>query len=178
MQIRFQVNLLVRRDEAFPPLANLQQNMTVLPIFWAQEGYDTVPDSTLTMMEIAILAPSLAAGGLIFISLLFGAMLVAAAAINYRRRRRNKLPPLDTYYNTNKTQYFTEYVLPTNQRHKKYSFYKEDSRKSSSDNTDTTVSLINNSKQSSKFEISTSTSINSLSSAKKYAASDTSASPV
>ena len=177
MQIRFQVNLLVRRDAAFPPLANLQQNMTVLPIFWAQEGYDTVPDSTLTMMEIAILAPDLAAGGLIFISLLFGAMLVAAATINYRRKS-NKLPPLDTYYNTSKKQYFTEYVLPTNQRHRKFNFYKEDSRKSSSDNTDTTVSLINNSKQSSKFEISTSTSINSLSSAKKYAASDTSASPV
>merc|ERR1711881_467007 len=110
------------------------------------------------MMEIAILAPSLAAGGLIFISLLFGAMLVAAATINYRRKS-NKLPPLDTYYNTSKKQYFTEYVLPTNQRHRKSNFYKEDSRKSSSDNTDTTVSLINNSKQSSKLEISTSTSI-------------------
>ena len=177
MQIRFQVNLLVRRDEAFPPLANLQQNMTVLPIFWAQEGYDTVPDSTLTMMEIAILGPSLAAGGLILILLLFGAALVAAATINYRRRG-NKPPSIDTYYNAQKTQYFKKYTLPVNQRHKKYNFYKQDSRKSSSDNTDTSVSLINNSKQSSKFEISTSTSINSLNSARKYTAPDSSASPV
>ena len=43
IQIRFQLNLLIQRDPDFPPLANLGKNLTVLPIFWAQEGYDLPP---------------------------------------------------------------------------------------------------------------------------------------
>ncbi len=42
-QIRFQLNLLLQKDPDFPPLANLGKNLTVLPIFWAQEGYELPP---------------------------------------------------------------------------------------------------------------------------------------
>ena len=38
-QARFQLNLVIRQDPAFPPLANLTDSVTVVPIFWAQEGY-------------------------------------------------------------------------------------------------------------------------------------------
>ena len=38
-QARFQLNLVIRQDSAFPPLANLTNSVTVVPMFWAQEGY-------------------------------------------------------------------------------------------------------------------------------------------
>ena len=41
--LRFQLNLLLQKDPDFPPLANLGNNLTVLPIFWAQEGYEIPP---------------------------------------------------------------------------------------------------------------------------------------
>ena len=43
VQIRFQLNLIIESDQDFPPLANLAKNLTVLPIFWAQEGYELPP---------------------------------------------------------------------------------------------------------------------------------------
>ena len=43
VQARFQLNLILRPDRAFPPLANLTHPITVLPIFWVQEGYDQLP---------------------------------------------------------------------------------------------------------------------------------------
>ena len=42
-RIRFQLNLIIESDQDFPPLANLAKNLTVLPIFWAQEGYELPP---------------------------------------------------------------------------------------------------------------------------------------
>ena len=39
VQARFQLNLVIRKDPGFPPLANLNESVTVVPMFWAQEGY-------------------------------------------------------------------------------------------------------------------------------------------
>ena len=46
-QARFQVNIILRPDQAFPPLANLTNPVTVLPVFWLQEGYDQLPRAQL-----------------------------------------------------------------------------------------------------------------------------------
>ena len=43
VQIRFQLNMLITPDAAFPPLSNLTEKLTVLPIFWAQEGFKQPP---------------------------------------------------------------------------------------------------------------------------------------
>merc|ERR1711997_304390 len=100
MEIRFQVNLLLRRDSAFPPLANLQQDFTVIPIFWAQEGYNTVPDSTLLLMDFAILSPQIATYGLIFFLLFLGGILISTTVIKHIKRS-GKDTLIDKFYNRN-----------------------------------------------------------------------------
>lgn len=59
VQMRLQVNLMLKRDEAFPPLANLPSGdrVTVLPVFWAQEGYARTPPSTLCFLEVIVQLP-------------------------------------------------------------------------------------------------------------------------
>ena len=177
MQIRFQVNLLLQRDSAFPPLANLREDLTVLPIFWAQEGYDTVPDSTLTLMDVAILAPHLATGGLILGFLLLGIALISASIINYCKRK-NRWKSMGTYYNVHKAKNTETCTIPSNQRYEKYDVYIEARRKSSGDNTATTASLLDGSENSSKTRASNSVSSSSLTSAKMYPLSDGSLSPI
>ena len=58
-QARFQVNLVVRRDPSFPPLANLNNSVTVIPLFWAQEGYDELPAGTIQKLALALMLPNI-----------------------------------------------------------------------------------------------------------------------
>ena len=51
IQARFQVNFVISQDNAFPPLANLTNPKTVLPLFWLQEGYDELPESQLKKVK-------------------------------------------------------------------------------------------------------------------------------
>lgn len=50
--------------------------ITVLPIFWAQEGYDRLPNPSLQKLELALMLPNLLADGLIIISVLIGVILI------------------------------------------------------------------------------------------------------
>ena len=58
-QARFQVNLVVRQDPSFPPLANLNNSVTVIPLFWAQEGYDELPAGTIQKLALALMLPNI-----------------------------------------------------------------------------------------------------------------------
>ena len=176
MQIRFQVNLLLRQDSAFPPLSNLQQDFTVLPIFWAQEGYETVPDSTLALMDFAILAPKIATGGLILGLLLLGGTIISITIIRHFKSKRSILS-LDMFYEGRTTADTETCKILINQRVEHSDLYSEARRKSSSDNTATTASLLADSENSSKMKTSSSNSSNSLSSTKIYSPSNTLRSP-
>ena len=173
MQIRFQVNLLLQRDTAFPPLAHLKQDFSVLPLFWAQEGYDTIPDSTLTLIDVAILAPQLATWGLISSLLLLGGALISASSINYCKQKR-AWKSINTYYDANMATTKETLIIPSNKRYERQDLRINTWRKSSDDNTATTASLLNSSKNSSKIAISNSFSSSSLSSTRNCPLSDSS----
>ena len=177
MQIRFQVNLLLRRDSAFPPLANLQQDLTVIPIFWAQEGYDTVPDSTLTLMDIAILSPQIATGGLILFLLLLGGAITSTTVIKHYKRRRSLLS-IELLYGGKMASDTETCKTTVKQQYSNRDVYSEGRRKSSSDNTATTASLLNESENSSKIRTSSSNSSSSLSYTKMDPMSDSLISPI
>ena len=53
------MNLVVRRDLSFPPLANLNNSVTVIPLFWAQEGYDELPAETIQKLALALMLPNI-----------------------------------------------------------------------------------------------------------------------
>ena len=53
------MNLVVRRDLSFPPLANLNNSVTVIPLFWAQEGYDELPAGTIQKLALALMLPNI-----------------------------------------------------------------------------------------------------------------------
>ena len=177
MQIRFQVNLMLRRDMAFPPLANLQKNLTVVPLFWAQEGYNTVPDSSLRLMDLAILTPQIATIGLILGLLLLGGAILSVAVIKYFKRQRG-ITALQIYYMDGNSNETNAYKLALNHRYEKCDLYGEARRKSSGVNTATTDSLLNESENSSKLITSSSNSSSSLSSGKLYPISDTTISDI
>jgi len=75
-QARFQVNLVVRRDPSFPPLANLNNTVTVIPLFWAQEGYNELPASVLQKLALALMLPNLFADGIIIFCVVIGVLLI------------------------------------------------------------------------------------------------------
>ena len=177
MEIRFQVNLLLRRDSAFPPLANIQQDFTVIPIFWAQEGYNTVPDSTLTLMDFAILSPQIATGCLILGLLLLGGAIIAITVIQHCKRRRSLLSR-ETFYGGKIESDAETCKTPGTHRYSNSNIYGKGRRKSSSENTATTESLLTESEGSSKIRTSTSNSSSSLSSTKIDPMSDRLLSPI
>ena len=53
------MNLVVRQDPSFPPLANLNKSVTVIPLFWAQEGYDELPTGTIQKLALALMLPNI-----------------------------------------------------------------------------------------------------------------------
>ena len=75
-QARFQLNLIVRKDPGFPPLANLSDSTTVIPIFWVQEGYNDLPSSTLQKLSIALMLPNIFSDGIIIIPVIIGVLLI------------------------------------------------------------------------------------------------------
>merc|ERR1719350_1831520 len=75
-QARFQVNLVVRRDPSFPPLANLNNSVTVIPLFWAQEGYDELPAGTIKKLALALMLPNIVADGIIILCVVIGVLLI------------------------------------------------------------------------------------------------------
>ena len=72
VQARFQLNLIIRKDPAFEPLAHLDQNVTVIPLFWAQEGYDSLPPDAARKLYLALSVPDLFADGLIITCVITG----------------------------------------------------------------------------------------------------------
>jgi len=76
VQARFQLNLVVRPDPAFPPLANLSDPVTVIPIFWAQEGYNHLTPASMQKLNLALMLPNLFADGVIIICVVIGVLLI------------------------------------------------------------------------------------------------------
>ena len=172
MQIRFQVNLLLNRDSSFPPLAKLPNELTVLPIFWAQEGYDTVPESTLLLMDIAILTPQIATFCLILgLSLLGGVLIMSIVIKHWKNIRKHNSE--DHFYSLNTQKDLQNCEITIHQRFKEHDIYGELRRKSSGDNTGTIDSLLTDSDRSSKNRTSSSNSSSSLNSTKLDPLSET-----
>ncbi len=88
-QVRFQLNMMITPDPAFPPLRNLTENRTVLPIFWAQEGFDRAPPGSMFKMELALLLPDIFADGLIVLCLLIGLSLISSPLVKCIRILRS-----------------------------------------------------------------------------------------
>ena len=80
MQIAFQANLVLDGDPAFPPLASLGSNRTVLPLLWAREGFEALDGGSQAMLKAALAVPAAAAyGGPLLCLLVAGVMLAAYA---------------------------------------------------------------------------------------------------
>ena len=86
--VRFQVNLLLERDPAFPPLRNITApGTTVLPMFWAQEGFQDPGRANLSLMWLVLNAHWLGAYVLAGISLGLAVVLVAVSGFCFVQRR-------------------------------------------------------------------------------------------
>jgi len=88
-KIRFQLNIMVQPDKAYPPMANLTQPLTVLPILWAEEGYDEWEDLCL----MVVLAVPYAASVMLVICLAIGAGLLLSFACGAFKRRQTPFKP-------------------------------------------------------------------------------------
>jgi hypothetical protein len=58
VQIRFQLNVAVAADPAFPPLSALKPGYTVAPLFWAQEGFAAPDPAGARLLGLALRAPA------------------------------------------------------------------------------------------------------------------------
>ena len=72
---RFQINLIIHPDPAFEPLQHLT-NVTVLPIFWATEGYPQLPNNAMQKLQVALLLPYLLVNGLTIFCGIMGVFLL------------------------------------------------------------------------------------------------------
>lgn len=84
-QISFQLNLVLRPDPAFVPLANLTAPVTVLPVFWAQEGFETLGQEGVATLKAALAAPTAGACSVLALALVSGLVLVAAGLLGCRQ---------------------------------------------------------------------------------------------
>lgn len=94
IQMRLQVNLVVERDENFPPLANLssEEDLTVLPMFWVQEGFDSPDRGSLIKLYLALQAPDIARFGLPTLVLLLATVLICAPVLCCRTSKNFEYP--------------------------------------------------------------------------------------
>ena len=70
IQVRFQVNLVIEPDSNFPPLSNITSPLTVLPTFWAQEGFENLGATDIFFLKLALALPSYVTYGSVIIALL------------------------------------------------------------------------------------------------------------
>ena len=77
----FKVNLLLQRDEDFPPLSKLPFNDTyALPVFWVQEGFEAPPALQQGLLVLVLALPSIVASGLPVLLLLVGVLVLVRPA--------------------------------------------------------------------------------------------------
>ena len=76
VQARFQLNIVLRADSAFPPLAHLSDPVTVIPIFWAQEGYNQLQSKSMQKLNLALMLPNAFADGIIIACVVTGVLLI------------------------------------------------------------------------------------------------------
>ena len=85
MQVAFQANIIVEKDAAFPPLANLSQDRSVVPIIWAREGFTGLDGGGAALLRLAMVLPDAAAYGAPCLCL---ALACGALAAYVRRREK------------------------------------------------------------------------------------------
>ena len=83
-KIRFQVNLVLKPDPAFEPLSKLKKE-AIVPLFWAEEGYETPPEQTLTFLNAILALPGILAVGTTLLFLGLGAVLLIVPMTLYLR---------------------------------------------------------------------------------------------
>jgi len=82
INVRFQLNILLRPDPAFPPLAKLKRPLTVQPLLWAVEGYDQLYDGKPPAKLLLVLAlPRFVAAALAAVLTAAGVLIMVVALI-------------------------------------------------------------------------------------------------
>ena len=82
-QVRFQLNLHLRRDAAFPPLSRLPKTPVVLPLLWAQEGFDSLGGWRVAMLKMALAAPVVIEGATMALMFMPGKIMRQAKQTRY-----------------------------------------------------------------------------------------------
>ncbi len=86
--ISFQVNLLLSPDPVFAPLANLTRPVTVLPVFWAKEGYSNLPPPQVWLLRLALATPRALVLSLIAACAISAIVFLVATILLCQRRER------------------------------------------------------------------------------------------
>ena len=89
-KIRLQVNLVITKDPAFPPLANIRPERLVLPLFWAEEGYDQLPPETMQFVDMILSLPSTLTFGLTVTLLIVGTVCMSVPMVKFWWRTTHK----------------------------------------------------------------------------------------
>ena len=93
IKARFQLNLIIRKDSAFPPLQNLpleEGGVAVLPMLWASEGFHMPDEQGFLPLYLALNAPDVVAVALPLSLLVAAVLCCLVPVVSRRRRRRNR----------------------------------------------------------------------------------------
>ena len=89
IKARFQLNLVIRKDSAFPPLQNLpleESGVAVLPMLWASEGFHMPDEQGFLPLYVALNLPDVATVALPLGVLLAAVLCLFVPVICWRRK--------------------------------------------------------------------------------------------
>ena len=91
IKARFQLNLIIRKDSAFPPLQNLplpEGGVSVLPMLWASEGFHMPDEQGFLPLYIALNLPDVVTVAFPLGLLLAAVLCFIVPLISWKRKLR------------------------------------------------------------------------------------------
>ena len=89
IKARFQLNLIIRKDSAFPPLQNLpleEGEVSVLPMLWASEGFHMPDEQGFLPLYVALNAPDVVTVAFPLSLLLAAVLCLFVPVISWKRK--------------------------------------------------------------------------------------------
>ena len=74
VNMKFQLNIPIIRDTNIEMTSKLQKNLTVVPIMWFNNGFDSFPNPIL--LDVLVLMPKLVSGTFIGLTLFLSVMFL------------------------------------------------------------------------------------------------------
>ncbi len=94
LHARFQLNIIIRKDSGFPPLANLAREegeATVVPMLWAGEGFHLPDEGGLFPVYLALNASDVVTVAFPFMLLLAAVLCAFLPLVSWRKKNLDHL---------------------------------------------------------------------------------------